>query len=65
MKKIINKIGKALQLILQAPVKLPGKAMDMLKYLAIGVGILESVMDEKDETKKDKIEGEGGPDETQ
>ncbi|MDR2273514.1 MAG: hypothetical protein LBF27_21575 [Sphingobacterium sp.] len=65
MKKLINKVGKALQLILQAPVKLPGKAMDILRYLAIGLGILDSVMDEKGETKKDRVDEEGGADESQ
>ncbi|RKO70781.1 hypothetical protein D7322_16060 [Sphingobacterium puteale] len=65
MKKIINKIGRALQVILLAPVKLPGKAMDILKYLAIGVGIVESVIDDKEESEKDRIEEEGGPDESQ
>lgn len=65
MKKIINKIGRALQVILLAPVKLPGKAMDILKYLAIGVGIVESVIDDKEESEKNRIEEEGGPDESQ
>ena len=65
MKKIINKIGRALQVILLAPIKLPGKVMDILKYLAIGVGIIESVIDEKGETEKDRMEEEGGPDESQ
>ena len=65
MKKIINKIGRALQVILLAPVKLPGKAMDILKYLAIGVGIIESVIDDKEESEKDRIEEVGGSDESQ
>jgi len=65
MKKIINKISRALQVILLAPVKLPGKAMDILKYLAIGVGIIESVIEEKGETEKDRIEEKGGQDESQ
>ena len=65
MKKIINKIGRALQVILLAPVKLPGKAMDILKYLAIGVGIVESVIDDKEDSEKDRIGEEGGPDESQ
>ncbi|WP_282638714.1 hypothetical protein [Sphingobacterium thalpophilum] len=46
MKKIINKIGKALGLVLAAPVKLPGKVPAILKYLAIGLGIMEVVIDE-------------------
>lgn len=47
-------------MILLAPVKLPGKAVDILKYLAIGVGIIESVIDEKKELEKDSIGKEGG-----
>ncbi|MGB3064791.1 hypothetical protein [Sphingobacterium thalpophilum] len=46
MKKIIKKIGKALGLVLAAPVKLPGKVPAILKYLAIGLGIMEVVIDE-------------------
>lgn len=60
MKKIIIKIGRALQVILLAPVKLPGKAVDILKYLAIGVGIIESVIDEKKELEQDSTGKEGG-----
>jgi len=52
MRKVINKIGRALQVILLAPVKLPGKALNIIKYLAIGVGIIESVMDEKGENDR-------------
>ena len=46
MKKIFNKIGQALQLVLAAPVKLPGKVGNVLKYLALGLGIVETVLDE-------------------
>jgi len=46
MKKIFNKIGQVLQLVLAAPVKLPGKVGNVLKYVAIGLGILETVLDE-------------------
>ncbi|PUV24566.1 MULTISPECIES: hypothetical protein [Sphingobacterium] len=60
MRKVINKIGRALQVILLAPVKLPGKALNIIKYLAIGVGIIESVMDEKGEIEKEKSDREGG-----
>ncbi|MNG74720.1 hypothetical protein D3C87_1007310 [compost metagenome] len=66
MKKIINKIGRVLQVILLAPVKLPGKALDILKYLSIGVGIIESVIDEKKEPEKEETDKEGeGKDENQ
>ncbi len=46
MKKIFNKIGQVLQLVLAAPVKLPGKVGNVLKYLALGLGIMETVLDE-------------------
>lgn len=46
MKKIYNKIGQVLQLVLAAPVKLPGKVGNVLKYLALGLGIVEKVLDE-------------------
>ncbi|VTR34687.1 hypothetical protein [Sphingobacterium thalpophilum] len=46
MKKVIHKIGRALQVVLSAPVKLPGKVPAFLKYLAIGLGIMETVIDE-------------------
>ncbi|WP_418360362.1 hypothetical protein [Sphingobacterium detergens] len=48
MKKIFNKIGQVLQLVLAAPVKLPGKVGNVLKYVAIGLGILETVLDEEE-----------------
>jgi len=46
MKKILNKIGQVLQVVLLAPVKLPGKAANIIKYLALGLGILETVIEE-------------------
>ncbi|WP_313419981.1 hypothetical protein [Sphingobacterium multivorum] len=47
MKKILNKIGQVLQVVLAAPVKWPGKAGNILKYIAVGLGILETVMEEE------------------
>ncbi|ULT25072.1 hypothetical protein KUH03_40490 [Sphingobacterium sp. E70] len=44
MKKIFNKIGQVLQLVLAAPVKLPDKVGNVLKYLALGLGIVETVL---------------------
>lgn len=46
MKKILNKIGQVLQVVLAAPVKLPGKAGNILKYIALGLGIVKTVMEE-------------------
>jgi hypothetical protein len=45
MRSIINKISKAVQVVLLAPIKLPGKALNILKYVAVGLGIIESVLD--------------------
>lgn len=46
MKKILRKIGQVLQVVLAAPVKLPGKAANIVKYIALGLGILETVIEE-------------------
>jgi len=46
MKSIINKISQALQVVLLAPIKLPGKAVNILKYVAVGLGIIESALDD-------------------
>ncbi|MFD2554211.1 hypothetical protein [Sphingobacterium tabacisoli] len=55
MHEIIKKISKAVQIVLMAPIKLPGKAMNIIKYVALGLGIIESVLPE------DKSKGESGP----
>lgn len=53
MNKIIKKISGALQLVLMAPIKLPAKALSIIKYVALGLGILEKVTeDESDEVNK-------------
>jgi hypothetical protein len=54
MKKIINKIGQVLQVILLAPVKLPGKALNIIKYIALGLGIVETVLDDPDKKGEDE-----------
>ena len=56
MNHIIKKISRAVQLVLLAPVKLPGKALHIVKYIALGLGILESVLDEPEEKKPEKGE---------
>jgi hypothetical protein len=63
MKKIFNKIGQVLQLLLAAPVKLPGKVGNLLKYLALGLGIVETVLDEAKPLPEvdDKDPSAGGP----
>ena len=67
MKKIFNKVGQVLQLLLAAPIKLPGKVGNVLKYLALGLGIVETVLDEAKshpEVDDDKApqEGKDNPD---
>ncbi|WET67979.1 hypothetical protein [Sphingobacterium sp.] len=67
MKKIFNKVGQVLQLLLAAPVKLPGKVGNVLKYLALGLGIVETVLDEaKSQSEvddaKEPQEGKDNPD---
>ncbi|MGJ1416085.1 hypothetical protein [Sphingobacterium multivorum] len=61
MKKIFNKIGQVLQLLLVAPVKLPGKVGNVLKYLALGLGIVETILDEaKPQSEVDEKDGSDG-----
>lgn len=48
MKKILQKISRALQVVLMAPIKLPGKALNIIKYIAMGLGVVETVLDDKD-----------------
>ncbi|WP_400261414.1 hypothetical protein ACFX5U_16035 [Sphingobacterium sp. SG20118] len=48
MKKILIKISRVLQVVLLAPVKLPGKALNILKYIALGLGVVETVLDKEE-----------------
>ncbi|MFD2905212.1 hypothetical protein [Sphingobacterium anhuiense] len=54
MKKIIQKISRALQVVLMAPIKLPVKALNIIKYISLGLGVVETVLDDKD--KKGEVE---------
>ncbi|TDQ79310.1 hypothetical protein [Sphingobacterium yanglingense] len=49
MNKIIKKISQAVQVLLLAPIKLPAKALNIIKYVAVGLGILEAMTSEKEE----------------
>lgn len=62
MRQIIRKISQAVQVVLLAPIKLPAKALSVLKYVAVGLGIIEQVI--QDDTDKPKTEGKEGSDET-
>lgn len=59
MKNIIQKISQALQVVLLAPIKLPGKALNIIKYIALGLGVVETVLDDK--VKKGEEEGPPPP----
>lgn len=58
MKKIINKISQAVQVVLLAPIKLPAKALNVLKYIAVGLGIIETVLDKEEQSPQ--AEGKEG-----
>lgn len=60
MNKIIKKISGAVQLVLMAPVKLPGQALLILKYVAIGLGIIEKVMEKTIDGDEEGDGGDGG-----
>ncbi|WP_164112078.1 MULTISPECIES: hypothetical protein [Sphingobacterium] len=53
MHKIIKKISQAVQVLLLSPIKLPGKALNIIKYVAVGLGVLEAITSEK----RDEQEG--------
>ncbi|TYR36691.1 hypothetical protein FXV77_09330 [Sphingobacterium phlebotomi] len=61
MRQIIRKISQAVQVVLLAPIKLPAKALNVLKYVAVGLGIIEQVI--QDEDTEPKTEGKEGNDE--
>ncbi|TYR36346.1 hypothetical protein FXV77_10585 [Sphingobacterium phlebotomi] len=60
MKKLISKISQAVQVILLAPIKLPVKALNVLKYIAVGLGIMETVLDREEENSPQTEGKEGG-----
>ncbi|UZJ64040.1 hypothetical protein OKW96_16750 [Sphingobacterium sp. KU25419] len=35
-------------MVLLAPIKLPGKALHIIKYIALGLGVMETVLDDED-----------------
>lgn len=55
MKKIIQKISRALQVVLMAPIKLPGKALNIIKYIALGLGVVETVLDDKEKKGEEDV----------
>lgn len=64
MKTIIKKVSQAVQMVLLAPIKLPGKALNVLKYIAVGLGIIETVINKDDGAENPpQAEGKEGGDE--
>lgn len=59
MNKMIKKVSRTIQIVLLAPIKLPAKAMQVLKYIAVGLGIIETVL-EKEEDKPVEAAGKEG-----
>jgi len=54
-------MSKAIQVVLAAPVKLPAKVVQVVKYVAIALGILETVVGEQEgQQPHTKAEEEGG-----
>lgn len=54
MKKVIKKLRNAVNVVLLAPVKFPAKVMQIMKYVALGLGIIDKVMeDPKGEGEED------------
>lgn len=54
MKKIIKKMKQAVQLVLMSPLKLPTKAMNIVKYIGLSLGIIETVFEDKEQPEKVK-----------
>lgn len=52
MKKLINKISGVVQVILMAPVKLPAKVLGILKYIGLGLGVIEMVLEQTEDEAK-------------
>lgn len=48
MKKIIEKISGALLVLLLAPIKLPGKGLHVIEYIALDLGVVETLLEDKD-----------------
>ena len=38
-----------------APIKLPGKALNIIKYIALGFGVVETVLDDKDKKGEEEL----------
>jgi len=56
MKKFMNKISQVIQILLLAPVQLPNKVLKIIKYVALSVGLLEEILEDKDDKENDTKE---------
>ncbi len=54
MKKFITKLSRAVQVVLMAPIKLPGKALTIIKYIALGLGIVEQIVKDEERDKSEE-----------
>jgi len=50
-----------LGLVLAAPIKLPAKALNIVRYFVLGLGIIESVINEDDQMISEGEKDEIGP----
>ena len=58
MNKIIRKMRDAVQVVLLAPIKLPSKIVQAVRYVALALGVLEAVTADKDTGKEQGDEHE-------
>jgi len=52
----MNKISQVIQILLLAPVQLPNKVLKIIKYVALSVGLLEEILEDKDDKENDTKE---------
>ncbi|HLS96561.1 MAG TPA: hypothetical protein VK017_13445 [Sphingobacterium sp.] len=58
MNKVIKKMGDAVQVVLLAPIKLPGKVRQVLQYAAVSLEILGMVVDKEENSAEKRKEVE-------
>lgn len=54
MKNIVRKISQAVQMILLAPIGLPSKVMGILRYVALGIGLVEKVLEDHESNTEEQ-----------
>jgi hypothetical protein len=58
MNKVIKKMSDAVQVVLLAPIKLPGKVRRVLQYAAVSLEILGMVVDKEENSAEKRKEVE-------